>query len=242
MKLLDYTSLRGIIRLKTGLYIGTGEEVGKMEALPVMRSIRTGLPYIPGSSIKGKMRSLIELTYGKIGQNGGPCDCGTCQICILFGSASTNTTNEPTRLIFRDIYLTPDFEKKFREIRLEKKPGIRIDRTTGTVPRGALFHIHRVPEGFEFDLQVTIRIFEKKEKNNDKEVIKKDNKENIKKWLATGLFLMEQDTLGGGGTRGSGYVEFDNIKFDGKDFDSNWREQCKEEKDELLKKEIHKTE
>jgi len=50
-----------------------------------------------------------------------------------------------------------------------------------------------------------------------------------------GFYLLEQDTIGGSGTRGSGHIEFDEIKFDGKEFDKNWREECLKIKDTLLK-------
>lgn len=238
MKLLEHVQLTGTIRLKTGLHIGTGQEVEKGEALPVMRSQRTGLPYIPGSSIKGKLRYLLEITYGRKKverrDKGSPCCCGKCQICILFGSGSTREIFEPTRLIFRDCYLTTEFEEGFEEIGLEEKPGIRVDRETGTVSRGALFSIHRVPEGFEFSLEICARIFEKDEENENW----KDNKEAIKNWVTMGLFLIEQDALGGSGTRGSGFVEFDNIKFDGKEFEKDWRDKCKKSKDKLSEVEI----
>jgi CRISPR/Cas system CSM-associated protein Csm3 (group 7 of RAMP superfamily) len=52
---------------------------------------------------------------------------------------------------------------------------------------------------------------------------------------------MEQDALGGSGTRGSGYIEFDNIKFDEKEFGKDWRDECKKNKDELLKVQIKKS-
>lgn len=226
MKLLRHAILTATIRLKTGLHIGTGEDVAKGEPLPVMRSLRTGLPYIPGSSLKGKTRFMLELTYGRQQTDerdkGSPCTCGGCQICTLFGSGSQKETIQPTRLIFRDAYLTKEFEDRFEEIGLEDKTGIRVDRNTGTVSKGALFNINRVPEGFEFNMEISVRVFEK------------DNIEAIKQWLMMGLYLVEQDTLGGGGTRGSGHIEFTNIKFDGKDFEPNWRETCKEIKDRLL--------
>ncbi|MFQ6052029.1 MAG: type III-A CRISPR-associated RAMP protein Csm3 [Candidatus Hydrothermarchaeota archaeon] len=228
MKLLSYAKLSGTIKLKTGLHIGTGEEVGKGEPLPVMRSLRTGLPYVPGSSLKGKMRCLLEISYGKIGENNGPCDCGRCQICILFGSGSTKKIFEPTRLIFRDSYLSENFEKELEKIGLEEKTGVRIDRKTGTVARGALFNIQRVPEGFEFDFEISARIFEN------------DDKEAVKKWLAMGLYFLEQDTFGGSGTRGAGYIEFKNIKFDDKEFEEDWRDRCAEIKGELLDLKIKK--
>src|SRR4030042_1995275 len=111
MKLKDYAILTATLRLKSGLHIGTGErETERGEPLPVMTSKRTALPYIPGSSLKGKMRCLLELTYGRRETDkrdpGSPCFCGTCQICLLFGSGSSRNVFEPTRLIFRDSFPT----------------------------------------------------------------------------------------------------------------------------------------
>jgi len=230
MKLKDYASLTATLKLKSGLHIGTGERPERGEPLPVMESPRTKLPYIPGSSLKGKMRCLLELTYGRVETDprdpGSPCWCGKCQVCLLFGSGSTIKTYEPTRLIFRDSYLTKQSEEVFEKIELEEKPGVRIDRLTGKAATGALFPMERIPEGFEFNFEISARIFEN------------DSEEALRRWLAMGLYLMEQDALGGGGTRGSGYVGFDNIYFDGKEFGKEWRENCKKDKDNLINLQI----
>lgn len=226
MILQGYANLAATIRLKSGLHIGTGERVERGEPLSVIESPRTKLPFIPGSSLKGKMRCLMEVKYGRQEtdpkDNGSPCWCGRCQICLLFGSGNTSKAYEPTRLIFRDSYLTKESADLFEKIGLEEKPGVRIDRESGAVARGALFPMNRVPEGCEFLFEVSVRIFDK------------DDKEAVKKWLAMGLFFMEQDALGGSGTRGSGYIEFENIKFDGKGFEENWRENCANEQNNLL--------
>lgn len=77
MKLKGYAQLVATLRLKSGLHIGKGEKVERGEPLPVMVSPRTGLPYIPGSSLKGKMRHLLELSYGRREtdprDSGSPC-------------------------------------------------------------------------------------------------------------------------------------------------------------------------
>lgn len=223
MKLKEYGRLTATLRLKSGLHIGSGEKGHYGEPVSVLKSLQTQLPYIPGSSIKGKMRHLLEITFGKT-TDGEPCSCGKCQICQLFGSGKANTTFEPSRLIFRDSFLTERSATLIEKIDLEKKAGVRIDRKTGKAAEKALYSLERVPEGCEFDMKISIRIFEK------------DKPESIKKWLAMGLFLMEQDALGGSGTRGSGYIEFDNIEFNGEKFKKDWRENCK--KEELLKIQI----
>jgi CRISPR-associated protein Csm3 len=230
MRLNEYAQLTATLRLKSGLHIGTGEETERGESLPVIASLRTGLPYIPGSSLKGKMRCLLELTYGRRETDprdpGSPCWCGSCQICQLFGSGSSRNVFEPTRLIFRDCSLTESSAQIIDKVTLEDKPGVRIDRVTGKAASGALFPMKRVPEGSEFQMEISARLFE-----NDK-------KEALQRWLTMGLFLMEQDALGGGGTRGSGHIEFLNVKFDGRELEKDWREICKKEKDKLMNLQI----
>jgi len=225
MRLQNYAKLTAILRLQSGLHIGTGEKPERGEPLPILESLRNAMPYIPGSSLKGKMRYLLELAYERKETDpkdeGSPCWCGKCQICLLFGSGNTATTYEPSRLIFRDCYLTDSSISLLEKIGLEEKPGIRIDRKMGTVAKGALFPMKRVPEGSEFNMEISIRIFSG------------DDKEAIKKWISMGLYLIEHDTIGGSGTRGSGYIKFDNIQFDGKEFDKEWREKIEEEKDVL---------
>jgi CRISPR-associated protein Csm3 len=225
MKLKGYVLLEATLRLKSGLHIGTGEKPERGEPLNVIKSVRTDQPYIPGSSLKGKMRSLLELTYGRKEtdpkDNGSPCWCGRCQICLLFGGGNAEKTIEPSRLIFRDCLLTPHFAEFLENVELEIKPGVRIDRNSGKAAGKALFPTTRVPEGTEFDFKVSVRVFDD------------DNTESFRRWLSMGLFLMEQDALGGGGTRGSGHVEFEEVRFDGVDFEQNWRDKCKQDRDAL---------
>ncbi|MEO0114296.1 MAG: type III-A CRISPR-associated RAMP protein Csm3 [candidate division WOR-3 bacterium] len=221
MKLNTFCQLTATLRLKSGLHIGSGEKAHYGEPVSVLKSLQTQLPYIPGSSIKGKMRHLLEITYNKT-SNGEPCSCGKCQICQLFGSGKAATTFEPSRLIFRDCFLTEKSAAFIEKVDLEKKAGVRIDRKTGKAAEKALYSLERVPEGCEFNLQISVRVFEK------------DQLESVKQWLAMGLFLIEHDALGGSGTRGSGYIEFDNIKFDGQAFEKDWREKCQQNKDNFL--------
>lgn len=225
MRLVEYGRMKATLHLKSGLYVGTGEKVGRGEPLPVIKSQRTDLPYMPGSSIKGKIRHLLEISYGRKETNprdpGSPCWCGKCQICLLFGSGNSRTTFEPSRLIFRDCFLSDDSVTLIEKKGLENKPGVRIDRNSGKAAEGALFPMERIPEGCEFKLEISARVFED------------DDKKALRKWLVVGLFLMEQDALGGGGTRGSGWVEVKDVNFNDEDLD-NWREEAKQDKDKLL--------
>lgn len=225
MRLLDYSCLKATLHLKSGLHVGTGEDIGKGEPLPVIKSRRSGFPYMPGSSVKGKIRCLLESKCGRQKtqprDSGSPCCCGTCTICLLFGSGSAETTKEPSRLIFRDCLLTEASTELLDKIGLENKPGVRIDRNSNKAARGALFPMERIPEGCELNIEISARVFED------------DDKESLRKWLEVGLFLLEKDAIGGSGTRGSGWVEIKDITFDGQPLE-NWRKSAEGNKDGLL--------
>ena len=215
MKLKEYCIVKGIIRCETGLRIGGSKdslEIGAMDN-PIIRHPVTGLPYIPGSSLKGKMRSLLEIKSGTYQKDTGrPCNCGRCEICILFGCGDPNKSNQMTRLIFRDAMITEVSERKLRDAQEEK--GINfaeiknenwIDRNTGKAGRGGLRSQERVPEGTTFNFEMSIRIFE-----ND------DSGQFLKK-IQEGLGLMQQDYLGSSGSRGYGKIKFVNLTYNDKE-------------------------
>lgn len=218
MKLNKIVTLKGTIRLVTGLHIGAGKdniEIGGLD-LPIMKNPRTKAPYIPGSSIKGKMRSMLEVTQ-LAGIEGikprvskEPCGCGECLVCELFGAhaAATELKNKkPTRLLVRDAVLTEDFQKLFEndELPMEIKYENIINRISGTAehPRP----VERVPAGVKFEFELAIKVFED------------DNEEKFKEVVGKGLKLIELDGLGGHTSRGCGQVKFEDLAFDGKEFD-----------------------
>jgi CRISPR-associated protein Csm3 len=212
MRLLRHSLLRGRIETKSGLHVGTGDKGGHYgEAAGVVKSVVSQLPYIPGSTIKGKMRHLLEVKYGRT-QNGRPCDCGSCPVCSLFGCGDTRRTKEPSRLIFRDCFLESDAEKLIEKVDVEKKAGVRIDRMTGKAADKALYSYERIPEGVCFAVEISIRVYEG------------DSVEAMKKWVSSGLSMIEDDVLGGKGTSGSGKVVFSNLVFDGTPMEDTWRD------------------
>jgi CRISPR-associated protein Csm3 len=205
MKLKEYIEVQGMIVLKEGLRVGgTKEAVGIGETdNPIIRHPITRKPYIPGSSIKGKVRSLLEQKYSENSQRTGrPCDCGSCFICSLFGCGTASKGNEPSRLIFRDANLTSESEKELEEALpgsfVEVKTEIAMDRNKGRTFTGSLRQQERIPAGAKFDFSFTFRLFEE---DNAK------RKEYFGK-LSEAFEMMEKDYLGGGGTRGYGQVEF----------------------------------
>jgi CRISPR-associated protein Csm3 len=204
MKLEDYKEITGVIVLKEGLRVGgTKEAVGIGETdNPIIRHPVTRKPYLPGSSLKGKIRSLLEQKYSEHTQRTGrPCECSVCFICKLFGSGDPRGGKEPTRLIFRDAPLSKESEAElagalpgsFAEVKTE----IAMDRNKGSARSGALRTQERVPAGAKFDFSFSMRLFEE-----DKAI-----RGDYFKKLSEAFSMLEKDYLGGSGTRGYGQVE-----------------------------------
>jgi len=134
MELKDYVILRGVIRCVTGLRIGgPGDliEIGGLDN-PIIKHPLDQHPYIPGSSLKGKMRSLLEMRHGLVDTrekvqdpqtkewvdntdrggvhrpNGPGCGGDECLICRIFGSSAGEGELGPSRLIVRDADPTSD--------------------------------------------------------------------------------------------------------------------------------------
>lgn len=212
MKLKGFKILRGTVYCKTGLRIGGAKddiEIGTMDN-PIVRHPITGLPYLPGSSLKGKMRSLLELRYSpRTQETGKPCDCGTCKICRIFGSGSARTGREPTRILVRDAWLTNRSGKVLTTAQEEKglnfaeiKSEVLIDRQTGRAAGGIGPRTQeRVPADTEFELEISLRLFEG------------DDEQEARAFIEEGLHLVEQDALGGSGSRGYGKVEFRGLSW-----------------------------
>ncbi|GAB4338180.1 MAG: type III-A CRISPR-associated RAMP protein Csm3 [Dehalococcoidia bacterium] len=208
-------TLRSTLVAKTGLRIGAQESsltIGGVDN-PVIRDPLTRQPYIPGSSLKGKMRSLLERVHG-LEQN-GPIQpnrvhvhvCkqeqaySNCTLCQLFGAPAPQDERWlcQTRLRFSDTFLTTSSVERLMEASTdlpftELKSEVAIDRvTSAAVPRP----MERVPAGAEFG-PCDIGLF----------VYQGDSIETGLQWIADGLDLVEADSLGSSGARGSGRVEF----------------------------------
>ncbi|MBT9173028.1 MAG: CRISPR type III-associated RAMP protein Csm3 [Syntrophomonadaceae bacterium] len=215
MKLTGYKEIVGTIRCQTGLRIGGSKDnldIGGVDS-PIIRHPITDLPYIPGSSIKGKIRTLLELSTGNISQDGKAHNCGNCEVCVFFGSLRTST---PTRFLFRDAPLTQEWETKLREAQegkglnfSELKNENWIDRRTGRAGQGGLRTFERVPADTEFQFNAVIRVFDG------------DNEQHGINFMKKGLKLLTRDYLGSSGSRGYGQIEFKDLYLDGKKFSLN---------------------
>ncbi|MBF0109732.1 MAG: type III-A CRISPR-associated RAMP protein Csm3 [Magnetococcales bacterium] len=213
MRLTQIRTLSGTIELLTGLHIGSGNtemHIGGSDS-PVIRHPHTGHPYIPGSSIKGKVRSLLEWRAGLAGVNGGkpmshtllekaPDKKEAKAILKLFGISGGDSLTEkesleigPSRASFRDCSLNREWIDGVRKKNLpltEIKMENTIDRIRGTAehPR----NIERVPAGATFAFQVSLKVL--------------NGETDLLPTLLMGLNLLQMDSLGGSGSRGYGKV------------------------------------
>ena len=223
MKLDRISQLQGTLELRSGLHIGSGNtemHIGGTDN-PVIRNPVTDEPYIPGSSIKGKMRSLMEWHAGVVavadgkplgiehlGKLGDARAAGI-EILRLFGYAPTGASDDmalvteigPTRLAFWDCDLDPAWveEMKRRDLLLtEVKMENSIDRIKGTAtnPRNT----ERVPAGARFRFRLSLKVIDG---------------EDLLEPVLRGLKLLEYTGLGGSQSRGYGKICFRDLALDG---------------------------
>lgn len=202
--------IAGIIEVKTGLHIGSNEAEVRIGGLEngVIKD-KNGKPYIPGSSIKGKMRCLLEreLSQDKIIDNYDE------PIGRLFGISANKKVTELRRnyLIIRDASLVEVNDMDCTELKMENV----IDRKTGTAKHPRT--IERVVKGTKFNFEFVFNSYYKKD---DEEETNKENEEDrLLKILKKGMKLLENDYLGGNGTRGYGQIHFKDMKYNIINFD-----------------------
>ncbi len=201
--------LRGDIRALSGLHIGTSKDtvgIGEVD-LPVIRDAYRR-PYVPGSSLKGKMRSQWEKLKGvqqnqQIGRVEGKevwihaCEDLACPVCTIYGVTGDFAKDAPTRLAVRDVPLKPEsLEGTTAILYSEVKWEVAIDRVTSAAsPR----QMERVPAGAVFSpMELVFSVYKAADRARFGDVL-------------TGLQLVADDYLGGQGSRGSGKVAFEDL-------------------------------
>lgn len=154
MKKVAHWVVEGLITLKSGTRIGGSDDILQIGGtdLTCIKDPVTGKPYLPGSSLKGKMRSELERSLGKVRDE--PCGCAeqTCPVCVVFGPhKKTNHGLGPTRIIVRDAHLVAGGQ-------LESKTENSIKRSTGAAvnPRS----LERVVPGSQFRLAIGLQEFD----------------------------------------------------------------------------------
>ncbi len=209
MLLKEIITIKGQIKLRTGLHIGGSKddiEIGGID-MPVIKH-PNGEPYIPGSSLKGKMRSFTEWLEQKVRPDGRVHTCSSkdCPVCRIFGTTEKDWHFGPTRLIVRDAFLNEDWKRETLDGGLsltEEKVENWINRLEGKAGMGGLRKAERVPAGAIFDFEMSYKLMEI---DGDSET---DHRFFDKVLIA--LRLVEMDALGGSGSRGYGRIAFENL-------------------------------
>ena len=246
------------LTLVTGLHIGgadDGMKIGGVDSPVMKREVfcdengevgfgykrKIEEPYIAGSSLKGKVRTLLEHYFRLVNPLGDGKPVGSNSsfgnskyrdlIVHLFGDSADGRNSkkdkeikeiEITRAIFRDCFITQEVRKAYLSNKInlfESKYENVIDRKTGTTIGGGLRQIERVPSSVEFDFTLSIRVFDE------------TNRELFENTILLGLKLLELDALGGNGSRGYGRVRFDDISGDIKELEEKIKNEIDKSKD-----------
>jgi len=233
VKLKKKVKVTAKLELLSGLHIGGSSdsvEIGGIDNI-VIRTAKVGSdkkidyqPYIPGSSLKGKMRCLLEQMAG-VTEVGGGEDSNQIDKCDfinrLFGiteiKSNDGAQTEPkrysrrTRLIVRDAYIDDTCLQALRDCETisrytENKTENNIDRVAGTAIAPRV--MERIPAGVTFNLEFVVNLWEG------------DDPKELFNTFKSGLDALQDDYLGGSGTRGCGHIKIIDRKIDG----NNWND------------------
>ncbi len=190
--------ITGIIEVVTGMHIGGSDAFSAIGAIdsPIIKDVRTKIPIIPGSSLKGKIRTLIARQYNEVVVNHDKDDE---KIQRLFGSSKKIVKR--SRLIFSDMQMVnaQEFRNQGLTSLTEVKFENKIDRCTGVAtPR----QIERAMRGSKFELSIIYEVENIDEMEQDIEM------------LCMGMKLLQYDYLGGNGSRGYGKIKFNEMEMD----------------------------
>lgn len=214
--------ITGIIEISTGLHIGGSSAFAAIGAVdsPVIRDVISDRPMIPGSSLKGKIRTLLANEFDD-DPHVDPSDDNPC-ILRIFGSSKKEKGGEripQSRFIFRDTVLSEEEMNSLRDIGVNSATEVKfensINRLTAVAnPR----QIERVIRGTKFDLSIIYNLENGSEAEQDIQM------------LAKGLKMLEYDYLGGSGSRGYGKVKFKDLKVEPVvgEIDEKLLEKCRE--------------
>ncbi len=213
-KLVKKIKINTSITVVTGLHIGGNSEnveIGGIDNPVVKLASKDNTPYIPGSSIKGKMRCLLEQVAGapKVGLDD--------EVNNLFGiteNRENHTNNQPSKLIVRDAMLNDNSKKILLECDnldmpyTENKFENVIDRVRGVAehPR----QTERVPAGAVFNAEFVINVWDD------------DDEQKLMALFEKGIRLLENDYLGGSGSRGYGQIKFGELVKTELAEENNW--------------------
>ncbi len=229
MKLLGYLNLTGVLTCETGLLIGGNDSfgIGGIDKAMIRQSFQGNRPYLPGSSLKGKMRNLLEQALKKRIKDGEVHSCNqpACEVCRIFGAGKTEDVQSLTRLIVRDAKLIAakddapaqaqsalaDYLERVAEYQrqhgsyVEIKTENYINRKTGAAVAPRRFE--RVPAGMKFAVDLVYRVFE----------TDGGQTENLDLKLFSNVVhafdLLRWEYVGASGSRGYGRVNFSDLRL-----------------------------
>lgn len=220
IRLIQLYELTGTVEILTGLHIGAGKEtleIGGVDG-PVVKHPHTGEPYVPGSSLKGKLRSLMEWAANKVPVSDNqpyygvdanadydPAD----RLLRIFGVTAKKWKGGPSRLIVRDSFPAPDWVRQVASLGLplvEEKTEVTIDRIQGKAAAMGPRTMERVPAGARFALEMLFKVFDVNDDGGQ------TDRQALSELIKT-MKLLEQDALGGSGSRGCGKLRFLNLKL-----------------------------
>ncbi|MEM4409320.1 MAG: type III-A CRISPR-associated RAMP protein Csm3, partial [Candidatus Caldarchaeum sp.] len=171
------------------------------------------------SSLKGKMRSLLETSGYTVGGKPKPkprredqgtlsCGCAQCVPCWLFGCGDARKREaQPTRLLIRDAFITEEDRKVLAQyleegiLYSEIKTEVTMDRSTGRVAQMGPRTMDRIMRGTSLLFECSARVYEG------------DNVNEMKEAFIHGAQLLVNDCIGGSGSRGYGKIGFAELKF-----------------------------
>lgn len=213
-QLLGKILIQAELTVETGLHIGGSNDYAPIGAVDsvFVRDPFTRQPIIPGSSVKGKMRTLLAKARNGARMVQSPAEDEKV-VRRLFGATGEKQVLL-SRLQFSDLFINRKAERKFEKLDTDTYMGEvkfenTIERGTGTaMPR----QIERVPRGTTFDFRLIYNIENEEELNEDMEV------------LAQGFRLLQLDYLGGHGSRGYGRVSFSDFFIERIDIETGDRE------------------
>ena len=190
--------ITGTLEVLTGMHIGGSSAFAAIGAVdsPIVRDTLSDMPMIPGSSLKGKLRTLLAQKYNtNISQSYDDAP----EILRLFGSAK-KTAVKRSRLLFRDMVL--DNMEELRGYGLHSATEVKFENNINRVtaianPR----QIERAIRGTKFALNIVDDMQNETEAAADM------------KLLAEAMQLLEFDYLGGHGSRGYGKVKISGIQL-----------------------------
>lgn len=195
--MLTKIQITGKLIVETGMHIGgstANAAIGAVDS-PVIKDARNNTPIIPGSSIKGKMRTLLAKELNDVvGQPDDDCE----EIARLFGTAKKGNVRA-SRLLFSDMGLSN--EQELRSAGLQSLTEVKFENTINRAtavanPR----QIERVIRGSVFDVDIIYNVEKLEEVEQDFMT------------LAEGFKLLRYDYLGGNGSRGYGKVSFNDLQ------------------------------